>query len=46
MLIVGVRYVSWESYYGAVAYLTKTLEGNLRKAFQRQGEDLKRLVEG
>jgi len=40
------RYVSWESYYGLLAPVTKVLEGNLKEGFERQADDLKELVEG
>lgn len=41
-----VRYVSWESYYGFLAPVTAILKGRLREGFERQADDLKRLVEG
>jgi hypothetical protein len=40
------RYVSYESYYVGVVGLSVVLKGQLREAFERQGEDLKKYVEG
>lgn len=41
-----IRYVSYESYYGLLApVLALLLKKNLQKAFDAQGDDLKRYVE-
>jgi hypothetical protein len=40
------RYVSYESYYVGVVGLSAVLKGQLQESFERQGEDLKKYVEG
>jgi hypothetical protein len=39
------RYVSWETYYGAVALVVEALKDNLQAEFVKQGADLKQWVE-
>jgi hypothetical protein len=40
-----VRYVSWETYYGAVSVALLAMRDGLRNGFERQGDDLRAFVE-